>query len=342
MLAIYNRPGSFSDRWIDRCTSDGIDYVLIDFFEDELIDKLKRLKVTKFLTHPPMYSQASLLSSRNIITACNQAGIEVFPTLNDYWHFDDKIAQKYIFEALNIPTPRTYVFYDRDSAMEWVNAAEVPYVFKLKSGAGSINVSLIREKRDAKQRVNRMFGTGYAATDSVVKDISTKIRLHRSRRDWIGVAKRLPATLRKWISLRNSVDKERGYIYFQKFIPQNDHDTRVTVIGDRAFAFRRRVRPGDFRASGSGSIDYDTSLINKRCIQIAFDAAHSLGARCMAFDFVEDQENCTPLVVEMSFAFIPEAVHGCPGYWRSDMTWVPGHVWPQDIILIDHLNQSKC
>ena len=42
-------------------------------------------------------------------------------------------------------------------------------------------------------------------------------------------------------------DGRRGYVYFQDFIPDNQFDTRVTVIGNRAFAFIRKVRPGDFR-----------------------------------------------------------------------------------------------
>jgi glutathione synthase/RimK-type ligase-like ATP-grasp enzyme len=50
---------------------------------------------------------------------------------------------------------------------------------------------------------------------------------------------------------------EKNYVYFQDFIPQNDFDIRIIVIGKRAFAIKRMVRKGDFRASGSGNIKYD-------------------------------------------------------------------------------------
>ena len=46
-----------------------------------------------------------------------------------------------------------------------------------------------------------------------------------------------------WMRILNpywQIDK--NYIYFQEFIPGNEFDTRVTVIGDRAFAFRRMNR----------------------------------------------------------------------------------------------------
>ena len=46
--------------------------------------------------------------------------------------------------------------------------------------------------------------------------------------------------------------KEREYVYFQEFLPGNNFDIRIIVIGDKAFGLKRMVRKGDFRASGSG------------------------------------------------------------------------------------------
>ena len=65
--------------------------------------------------------------------------------------------------------------------------------------------------------------------------------------------------------------KEKGYVYFQDFIPNNSYDIRIIVIGDKAFAIKRIIRDGDFRASGSGNIVYKRSEINERCIKIAFE-----------------------------------------------------------------------
>ena len=33
--------------------------------------------------------------------------------------------------------------------------------------------------------------------------------------------------------------REKEYIYFQDFIPGNDYDTRVTIIGDRARLYKK-------------------------------------------------------------------------------------------------------
>lgn len=337
MIAIFDRKGSFSDRWLALCREHGIPHVAVNILTDDLITMLISSKVTALLMHPPMADHASGLVSGSIIQACTAAGITVFPTVNDYWHFDDKVAQKYIFESLSIPTPKTHVFLDRVSALLWIDSSNMPLVFKLKAGAGSINVSIVRTKDEARARVERMFGRGYPSTDAAITDIVTKVRLHRAKKDWIDTFKRLPKTIRTWRHMRNNLEWERGYVYFQEFIPGNDHDTRITVIGDRAFGFQRMVRPGDFRASGSGSILYDHQKIDLACVRLAFEAARRMGTSCIALDFIHRIDNFEPLIVEMSFGFVAKAVYDCPGHWRHDLVWCPGHTWPQDVILEDIL-----
>lgn len=341
MIAICARAGSFTDRWISECDRRGISYIIVDMLSPDLIDTLKANIVEVMLAHPPMYDRAAQLAASAVIKACEVMGVRVFPGSQDYWHFDDKIAQSYIFSALDVKTPKTHVLYDKRAALEWVQCAKFPLVFKLKSGAGSINVHLVRDLAHAQRIVQRMFAKGYAPASSATTDLATKIRNRRTRADWLGVASRAPATILNMLRLRKSLDWERGYVLFQEFIPNNNFDTRVTVIGDRAFAFRRKVRPGDFRASGSGDIDYDPSAIDLRAIELAHATTRQLGASCLAFDFVEDPVTRSPLIIEMSYAFMAEAVFECSGHWSRDLQWKVGHQWPQDAILDDLLTGCR-
>jgi hypothetical protein len=341
MLAIHDNKGSFSDRWISICKVRSIPYVTVDIFSDDIFDKFKQLDVRALLMHPPMHDQRSKLVAKSIIQTCNLMNISTFPTLSDYWHFDDKVAQKYLFSALDLKTPDTHVFFSRENALTWIDTVQMPIVFKLKSGAGSINVALLRTKTEAIRHVNRMFGRGYPATESALRDISTKLRSHKAKKDWLATMLRLPNTLRNWWNLRQNLDWERGYIYFQEFVSGNDCDTRVTVIGNRAFAFRRLTRPGDVRASGSGAIVYDPLSINLDCVRMAFFAAKRLGSTCVAFDFILKEKEQTPLIVEISYGFNAEAVYGCSGYWSPEMIWNPQRLWPQEAILDDFLSNSN-
>jgi glutathione synthase/RimK-type ligase-like ATP-grasp enzyme len=310
-------------------------------FDDSLSGKLENAGVSALLSHPPMGDRRASIAAHAIIRSLALGGrLRVFPSPNDYWHFDDKVAQKYAFDAVGIPTPDAHVFLRKEEALAWAADANFPWVFKLSAGAGSTNVSLMRDQKEAVALINKMFARGCPPHNSAFKDVSNKLRRHRAAGDWLATLRRAPATLRQRRIQRRELDWERGYFYCQEFIAENRFDTRVTVIGTRAFAFRRMVRPGDFRASGSGAIDHDPGQIDMQCVERAFDAARRLGTTCMAFDFVNSNDGRGPLIVEMSYAFNAQAVFDCPGHWQPDMTWQAGQVWPQDAILDDVLHQA--
>jgi hypothetical protein len=112
------------------------------------------------------------------------------------------------------------------------------------------------------------------------------------------------------------------------------------VIGERAFGFVRNVRRNDFRASGSGSLDYDRNLIDPRCVERAFGIAGTLGSQTLALDFVKAKDG-QPVVVEISYGFVPEYVHDSGGYWTRAGEWIPGDFWPEHLILDDLLAAIK-
>lgn len=134
--------------------------------------------------------------------------------------------------------------------------------------------------------------------------------------------------------------RERGYVYFQDFLPGNNCDIRVIVIGDRAFGIRRLVRPGDFRASGSGRITYEREDIDEHCVGLAFETATKLGGDCVALDFVFDQPG-KPMILEVSYGFAAEGYDPCTGYWDRDLNWHPGPFDPQGWMVQRVLQQTK-
>ncbi|MBA7540303.1 hypothetical protein ES705_32599 [subsurface metagenome] len=121
--------------------------------------------------------------------------------------------------------------------------------------------------------------------------------------------------------------KERGYAYFQDFIPFNNYDIRIIVIDNKAFAIKRMVRNNDFRASGSGNIIYEKEEIDKHTIELSFEISEKLKSGCLAFDFVYD--NFNPLITEVSYGFSVEGYDKCPGYWDNKLNWHEGTFNPQ-------------
>lgn len=336
MIGIHDRPGSFSDRWISYCNENGIQFRRVNCLATDVVSQLEGLD--GLLWHWSHGNPAELLVARQIVAALEKKGILVFPNVNTCWHFDDKIAQKYLLEAVGAPLIPTWVFTKKIDAMRWIEGATWPKVFKLRCGAGSTNVRLVRSRITAAALCKQAFGHGFPAVASYFADIQTRIRKTDTAQEFFKRLARAPRTLHNILALQRHMHRERGYIYFQEFLPNNDFDTRITIIGDRAFGFMRRNRSNDFRASGSGSIIYNTENIDKRCVKIAFEVSHRIGAKSLAFDFLFSPKQ-DPMICEISYCYQAAAVQACKGYWDHQGLWHSGHVWPQDAIIQDFLSR---
>ena len=262
------------------------------------------------------------LFAKQLLYSLQTAGVRVFPDFNTAWHFDDKVGQKYLLEAVGAPLVPSYAFYTKHEALKWINKTDFPKVFKLRGGAGAENVKLVHSKTEARKLVKKAFGQGfkqYNATSSI-KERWRKYRLGKS-----GFKDVLKGIIRLIFppDYARMISPEKGYVYFQNFIPNNNSDIRVVVVGDKAFALKRLTRKGDFRASGSGNIIYRKEEIDERCVKIAFEVNEKLKAQSIAYDFVFDNDN-NPLIVEISYGYSVNAYDHCEGYWTVDMQWHAG------------------
>jgi glutathione synthase/RimK-type ligase-like ATP-grasp enzyme len=261
------------------------------------------------------------LFASQLLFSLEMKGMKVFPNFNTTWHFNDKVGQKYLLEAIGAPLVPSYVFYTRKEALEWINRTDFPKVFKLRSGAGSGNVKLARTQSQAKKLTFKAFNSGFSQLNRI-EYFKDNLRKWRLGNDKLGLIKGI---VRLIISSKYSrmLSKEKGYIYFQDFIPNNNFDIRVVVIGDKAFALKRLVRKGDFRASGGGNIVYDKNQIDERCVKIAFEVNDKIKSQSIAYDFVFDKDN-NPLIIEISYGYAMKAYDNCEGYWDKDLNWYKG------------------
>jgi glutathione synthase/RimK-type ligase-like ATP-grasp enzyme len=335
LLAIHPHPGSYSDHWIATCRQREIPIRLVDCWKSDIIDQLRGADA--LLWHWSHGSVEDQLVARQVIAAAEYLKLAVYPNSITSWHFDDKIAQKYLLEAVAAPLIPSRIFLKEEDAFKWLEEASFPQVFKLRCGAGSVNVRLVKNKSEAARLCRKMFSRGIPSYSSgFFADFQTKIHKTKDFKHFLEKAKRAFKTIRSISRARRTLPRQKNYALFQDFLPNNECDTRVSVIGRRAFAFQRFNRPGDFRASGSGRIGYDPEKIDRRCLQIAFQTSSKIDAQCMAYDFLFDAAK-EPCICEISYGFMAQAVYDCPGYWDERLNWHEGHHWPQDLILDDIL-----
>ena len=328
--------GSFSDRWIELAEREGVGVRIVDGWANDVVDQVRGADafMWRYLNALPERPLG-----RNVCTAIETGlRIPVFPSEPTGRLFEDKVAQKYALEAAGLPAPRTWVFYSADAARVFLRTATFPLVFKLSTGIKSKNVALLRSAQDAERWINLLFGSGIGSLDRPDGGRGELVhRLKEARRQFRGQAVERAVT---------RTGLQQGYVYVQEFLPSNDFDVRVTVVGDRAWAFRRHNRPGDFRASGAGQIDYDQDAIAQDVVRLAFVAAERLGVQVLTIDGLKRGDEWT--LGEVSCAYESRAVGDCPGQWvlsgpaeSGDIAWSDGPMLSEDAVFYDVLGRLR-
>lgn len=337
------RNQSYSNKWKHFLEERNVEVKDVNLWKQDAIEQIRGCDGVMWRWNQTESNKAAL----KILTSIEKyQKILTFPSSTSTWHYDDKVSQKYILISINAPIPDTWIFWNKEDALNWAENTSFPKVFKLSSGASSNNVILAKDKKQAISLINEMFGRGLCS-DQNLSDISSEhkiknVNFHRFFSNMAKVAK---------IEFEHSIDKyyqpllcprfalQRGYCYFQEFLSENEYDTRITIIGSRAFCFRRFNRKNDFRASGSGIIDFDPKKNDQEMIKIGFEVSEKLGFECMAYDFI--YKNKKPCIVEMSYTFADWAVQKCPGHWDRNLNWKEGNMWPEEAQVIDFLKKIE-
>ncbi|AJH15306.1 ATP-grasp domain-containing protein [Myroides profundi] len=315
-IGIHNSDTAYSKRWIVYCQINKINYIVVNAYADTIIHDLKGCEV--FLWHHHHSDYRDVNFAKQLLFSLEQAGVKVFPDFKTGWHFDDKLGQKYLFEANNIPAAKAWAFYEKTSALKWVDNISYPKIFKLRGGAGSSNVKMIRDKGEAKRFINKAFGKGFSGFDywSVCKD---KFKLFFKKRASLNeVLKMFILSLFPRLGKAHLLPRQKGYVYFQEFIPNDGYDIRIQITGDKALAMVRYTREGDFRASGSNNLTHETELLSSEVIKFAFDIADRLQLQSCALDLVRDNRDNQLYVIENSYCYGVDQDEFDYGYWTRD------------------------
>lgn len=322
-IAIHHSKISFSENWISYCEENNIPYKVVDCYDSDIIQQLSDCDA--LMWHHYHLSGKDTLFAKQLLYSIEMSGKVVFPDFRTDWHFDDKLGQKYLLESINAPLVPSYAFYSKESARKWAETTSFPKVFKLRRGSSSRNVRLVGSRREAVKLINRAFGQGFKQYDAW-SGIIERWRLYRIGQGQLKEVFDGVGRLFYPIPYTRIIGRDRGYLYFQDFVPGNTHDIRINYVFNKCFGSRRGVRPGDFRASGSYIVDTDQAKIPEKALRIAFDVASRLKLQTAAFDFILSDDE--PVIVEVSYGFAYPKYQFELGYWDSGLVYHPGHFNP--------------
>ena len=319
---------------MEYCQKNNIPFIGVDCYSPDIINVLKDNKVTHLMWAFSLALPKDLLVAQSVLNAADTMGIKTCPNFNNRWYFEDKVAQKYLLESIDAPVVDSWAFFDKEKAESFLRETAFPIVAKLRRGAGSHNVVLLKSKTAAQKYVNIMFRGGVSPSQSIGslgKEKLIKVTNHqRTNLNFKDLFKKLRTHLRR----KSLYPKELGYVYFQKYLKDNKNDLRIAIVGNRAWGFYRGVRPNDFRASGSGIMDYETP-IPLDVIRESFKITKDLNTQSLCFDYVKDEQAYR--IVEICYGYVGSAIYNCSGFYDENLIFHKGHYLPEELVLEDFI-----
>ncbi len=313
--ATDGQPQSFSALWKARAEAMGIEAEVVDPLLPGAIERIGGFDgfIWRYNFRLPWTEAGPRIME--VVEA--QHGLVVWPPRVLRETFENKIAQAYVLAALDVPRPRTWVFWHEADARAALKELPLPLVAKLSRGVRGEGVALIRTRAEAERLIHQMFSFGLGSMEFM--------RGGKARR-W-GKYSPMVEALRRG---RFKGNHERGYVLFQEFIEGNAFDTRVVIQGDLAWASRRMNREGDFRASGSGVSDWDARAVRPAALELAWRAADAMGVRTLVADVM--QRGDVPVMGEISTSMAVHVVREMDGHFRrgpDGIAWDAAKVdWP--------------
>ncbi|NLB77722.1 MAG: hypothetical protein GX796_02435 [Clostridiaceae bacterium] len=293
-----------SDYYVNACEELSVDYTLIDIMSHDWIEKIRSSECDGFLVAPNctkdiwkcMYQER--LYYINIVM-----GYPIYPSYNELFLYESKRNMAYWLQINNIPTAKTWVFYNKKEAIDFIYGFDkFPLVFKPNIGSSSLGIKFIKSKGEALGLIKRVF---------------TKWRFYNRG-------------YTKWYKTRFKVsypimdDKQYNNLLFQEKIDVK-YEWRGVKIGESYFAHKKLAGNNGLH-SGSGISNYDSPPIEvMEFIKYVCDVGKF---RSMDVDFFEDV-NGNFYVNELQAIFGSKikpyqmCVDGKPGrYQYIDGNWV--------------------
>lgn len=141
----------------------GAKTVALDLFNPGWAGRLKKVngKIDFYIWHSDTWGENYRKIHDRIYFIEKILKKPVFPDLNQYYTYNDKIKQKEVFDYLNIPQLPTFVAQDKEKALQIINKITYPAVIKDAYSACGEAVFKINSKAEAKKIIDKIFSRGY-------------------------------------------------------------------------------------------------------------------------------------------------------------------------------------
>jgi len=294
-------------RWTKYCRfleNNSFPYTFYDLHSRDWLEKAREIDVFLGILSNEFYHLQEMRRKYYILE--NYLGRMCFPSLNHILIYEDKTLEAFISQVTGIPFAPTHIFYSEIEALQATKTMCFPIVSKIDPGSGSIGVEWVQDRRQADRIIEQAFSRKGRATHTLYF-------------------------------------RQKNYVYFQEYIPNDGYDIRVILVGNWAFGYYRKVPKGDFRASGMNMVE--KRALPEEAIRIAWKANQFLKSSLLVMDMVHGLDG-RYYVIEFSPICqmeLPEQLHvdGVPGAYiiEEDGTirFQAGKYWVHELSLREFL-----
>ena len=218
-FGIIRNSAQYHTHFVAACLEMDVPFSVLDLFRSDWLERTRTSGCDILLVWPDVVlSTWNTMVKDRVTVLAREIGYPTVPSLDELWLYEDKRRQAYWLEANRVPCPRTWVFYERDEAMDFCGSCDIPIVLKTSFGAASCGVRIIRSRGALSRLVRRAFSRGLVSGGTDLRD-----------REW-------------------------GSVILQEYLP-DVQEWRLVRIGDSYFG-HPKGRRGDYH-SGSGVALWD-------------------------------------------------------------------------------------
>lgn len=148
--------------FIRSCEELKLEYEIYDPFEEAFIDRIRETAIQKFIVRPSHTTQlVRQMFFEKVEIVASEIGKIVYPSIKELKIYEAKRTLSYFLKANSIPHPKTWVFYDESEAIEFIETANFPLVFKTHNGSSASGVEILQTKARARSLIKTCFRSYY-------------------------------------------------------------------------------------------------------------------------------------------------------------------------------------
>ena len=133
--------------------------------------------------------------------------------------------------------------------------------------------------------------------------------------------------------------RQKNYVYFQEFVPNDGFDIRAIVVGNMAFGYYRKILKGDFKASGMDQVEMRELPVEP--IKIAWKINKILKSPMLVVDMVKGMDGNYHIIEYSPICLMETQIqlrsNGVPGVYILDSEgnpeFKPGKFWVHELAL---------